>query len=95
MQRIEGDIRIVRLGEDGAREEGVTHAVTFFLYADDGGGSFTPHKVVGNDQLSRLLQAALGKSAEDVEDTVQEARQGTAVVGHVWLTDDQRNTLGL
>jgi hypothetical protein len=95
MRGIEGDIKIHRLGEDGAREEGLTHAVTFFPYADDGGGSFTPHKVVGNDQLSRLLQAALGKSAEDVEHTVQEARQGTAAVGHVWLTNDQRNSLGL
>lgn len=95
MRRIEGDIRIVRLGEDGAREERLTYAVTFFPYADDGGGPFNPHKVTGNNQLSRLLQAALGKSAEDVEHTVQKARQGTEVVGHVWLTDDQRNTLGL
>jgi hypothetical protein len=77
----EGWILIVRLNEETAPEPWM-YAVAFTPYGDDG---LDPRKVIGDDQLARLLRDGMGLPADRIEHTVQQARQGKTTVEHVTL----------
>ena len=90
----EGTIHITRLSDERAPEPWM-YDVTFAAY-NTPGGSVPLRRVIGDDDLKRLLGDGVGVLPQFLGDAMTTARAvGWAAIPNVRLTEQRRRSLGL